>query len=59
MVVKENVKSNIILTQNIQKILETIKMQNLWIVGIEEEERTQVKDIENTSNKIIEVNTLT
>ena len=36
--VKENVKSNKFLTQNIQEIWDTMKRQNLRIIGIEREE---------------------
>ena len=36
--VKENVKSNKLLTQNIQEIWDTMKRPNLRIIGIEEVE---------------------
>lgn len=36
-----------------QKVWYTMKIINLWIIGIEEEE-FQVKDIINICNKIIE-----
>ena len=36
--VKENVKSNKFLTQNIQELWDTMKRQNLRIIGIEREE---------------------
>ena len=54
--VKENIKSNKSLTQNIQEIWDTIKRSNLRIIGIEEREEVQLKDTENLFNKIIEEN---
>lgn len=36
--VKENAKSKKLLTQNIQKIWDTMKRANLRIIGIEEED---------------------
>ena len=50
--VKENIKSNKFLTQDIQKIWDTMKRQSLRIIGIEEE--LQFKGTENIFNKIIE-----
>ena len=41
--VKENAKSKKLLTQNIQEIQDTMKRQNLRIVGIEESEDSQLK----------------
>ena len=48
--VKESIKSNKSLTQNIQEIWESMKRPNLRIIGIEE--RVQLKRTENTFNKI-------
>ncbi|ERE81283.1 Transposase, L1 containing protein [Cricetulus griseus] len=53
---KENHKSNKSLTQNIQEIWDTMKRQNLRIIGIEEGEEIQLKGTENIFNKIIEEN---
>ncbi|EGW01022.1 Putative transposase element L1Md-A101/L1Md-A102/L1Md-A2 [Cricetulus griseus] len=53
---RENLKSNKSLTQNIQKIWDTVKRSNLRIIGIEEGEETQLKGAENIFNKIIEEN---
>ena len=52
--VKENMKSNKSLTQNIQEIWDTMK-KNLRIIGIKGKE-TQLKSAENMFNKIIEEN---
>ena len=52
--VKENIKSNKRLTQNIQEKWDTMKRPNLRIIGIEEREDVQLKGTENLSNKIIE-----
>ena len=52
--VKENIKSNKSLTQNIHEIWDNIKRPNLRIIGIEEE--VQLKSTENLFNKIIEEN---
>ena len=54
--VKENIKSNKFLTQNIQEIWDTMKRTNLRIIGIEEGEEIQLKGTENIFNKIIEEN---
>ena len=51
--VKENIKFNESLTQNIQEIWDTMKRPNLRIIGIEE---AQLKNTENIFNKIIEEN---
>ena len=51
--VKENAKSKKFLTQNIQKIWDTMKRPNLKIIGIEEED-SQLKGPEKIFNKIIE-----
>ena len=50
--VKENIKSNKTLTQNIQELRDTMKRANLRIIGIEEWE-VQLKSTENIFNKII------
>ena len=55
--VKENIKSNKSVTQNIQKIWDTMKRPNLTIIAIEGEE-VKLKCIENIFNKIIEENFL-
>ena len=47
--VKENVKSNKLLTQNIQEIWNTMKRPHLRIIGIEEGE-LQLKGTENKFN---------
>ena len=52
--VEENIKSNKFLTQNIQKIWDTMKRQNLRLIGIEEGEELLLKGTENIFNKIIE-----
>ena len=54
--VKENIKSNKSLTQNIQKIWDSMKRPNLRIIGIEEGDEVQLKSTENLFNKIIEEN---
>ena len=54
--VKENIKSNKSLTQNIHETWDTIKRPNLRIIGIEEEKELQLKGTENLFNKIIEEN---
>ena len=54
--VKENIKSNKSLTQNIQEIWDTIKRSNLRIIGIEGGEEVQLKSTENIFIKIIEKN---
>ena len=53
--VKENIKYNKSLTQNIQEIWDTMKRPNLRIIGIKEGE-VQLKSTENIFNKIIEEN---
>ena len=53
--VEENIKSNKSLTQNIQKIWDTMKRPNLRIIGTEEG-AVQLKTTENIFNKIIEEN---
>ena len=53
--IKENSKSNKVLTQNIQEIWETMKRPNLRIIEVEGEEY-QLKGPENIFNKIVEEN---
>jgi uncharacterized coiled-coil protein SlyX len=54
--VKENAKCKNLLTQNIQKIQDTMKRPNLKIIDIEENEDSQIKVPVNIFNKIIEEN---
>jgi hypothetical protein len=54
--VKENAKFKKLLTQNIQEIQDTMRRQNLRIIGIEESEDSQLKGPVNMLNKIIEEN---
>jgi hypothetical protein len=54
--VKENRKCKMFITQNIQEIQETMKRPNLRIIGIEESEKSQLKEGENIFNKSIEEN---
>ena len=54
--VKENTKGKKLLTQNIQEIQDTMKRLNLRIIGIEENEDSQLKRPANIFNKIIEEN---
>ena len=51
---KENIKFNKFLTQNIQEIWDTMKRPNLRIIAVEEGEELQLKGPENIFNKIIE-----
>ena len=51
--IKENNKTNQFLTQNIQKIWDTMKRPNLRIIGAEEGE-LQLKGPENVFSKIID-----
>ena len=53
---KENVKCKKILTQNIQKIQDTMRKPNLWIIGVDENEDFQLEEPANIFNKIIEEN---
>ena len=53
--VKENIKSNKSLTQNIQEIWETMKRPKLRSIGIEERE-VQLKSTGNIFNKVIKQN---
>jgi hypothetical protein len=54
--IKENTKCKKILTQNIQEIQDTMRKPNLPIVGVDENEKFQVKRLANIFNKIIEEN---
>jgi hypothetical protein len=54
--IKENKKCKKILTQNIQKIQDTMGRANLRIIGIDENEDFQLKWPANIFNKIIEEN---
>ena len=54
--VKENAQYKKLLTQNIQEIQDTMRRQNLRIIGIEESEDSQVKGPVNIFSKIIEEN---
>jgi hypothetical protein len=54
--VKENTKSKMLLTQNTQKIQDTMRRPNLRIIGIKESEGSQFKGPVNIFNKIIEEN---
>ena len=57
--IKENAKGKKILTQNIQKIQDTMKRPNLRLIGSNENEDFQLKGPVNMFNKIIEGNFLT
>jgi hypothetical protein len=52
--VKENEKRKKILTQNIQKIQDTIRRPNIRIIGIEESKDSQLKEPVNVFSKITE-----
>jgi chromosome segregation ATPase len=52
--IKENAKFKKILTQNIQEIQDTMRKQNLWIIGVDENEDFLHKGQANNFNKIIE-----
>jgi hypothetical protein len=54
--IKENAKCKKILTQNIQKIQDTMRSPNLRIIGIDENVGFQLKGPVNIFNKIIEEN---
>jgi hypothetical protein len=51
---KEKCKKN--LTPNIQKIQDTMRRPNLWIIGVDENEDFQLKGPANIFNKIIKEN---
>jgi hypothetical protein len=52
--IKENAKK--ILTQNIQEIQDTMRRPNLLVIGVDENEDSQLKGPANIFNKIIEEN---
>jgi hypothetical protein len=54
--IQENAKCKKILTQNIQEIQDTMRRQNLRIIGVDENEDFQLKGPANIFNKIIEEN---
>jgi hypothetical protein len=54
--VKESVKCKKILTQNIQKVQDTMRRPNLRIIGIDENEDFQLKGPVNIFNKTIQEN---
>lgn len=53
MLVKENFKSENVLTQNFQEIWDPMKRLNLRKIGIGEGEESQLKDPENIFSQII------
>ena len=55
-IVKENSKCKKLLTLTIQEIQNTMKRPNLRMIGIKENENSQLKGPENVFNKIIEEN---
>jgi hypothetical protein len=54
--IKENTQCKNILTQNIQEIQDTMRRPNLLIIGVCENEDSQLKGTANIFNKIIEEN---
>jgi hypothetical protein len=46
--IKDNAKCKKILTQNIQEIQDTMRIPNLRIIGVDENEDFQIKGPENT-----------
>jgi hypothetical protein len=52
--IKENAKCRKLLTQNIQKVQDTMRRPNLQIIGVDENEDFQFKGPANIFNKIIE-----
>jgi hypothetical protein len=50
------IKCKKILNQNIQKIQDTMRRPNLWIIGVDENEDFQLKGPSNIFNKIIDEN---
>ena len=50
-IVKENSKHKKLLTQSIQEIQDTMKRTNLRIIGIEENEDSQLKDLKISLTK--------
>jgi hypothetical protein len=57
--IKENAKCKKILTQNIQEIQDTTRRPNLRIIGVDENEDSQLKGPVNIFNKIIDENSAT
>ena len=53
---REDAKNKKILTQNVQKIQDTMRRPNLRIMGIEEGEEYQLRGTVNIFNKIVEEN---
>jgi hypothetical protein len=54
--IKQNAKCKKILTQNIQEIQDTMRRPNLRIIGVDENEDSQLTGSANIFNKIIEGN---
>jgi hypothetical protein len=54
--IKENGKCKKIITQNIQKIKDTMRRRNLQIIGVDENEDFQLRGPAIIFNKIIEEN---
>ena len=54
--IKENAKCKKILTQNIQEIQDTTRRGNLQIIGVDENEDSQIKGPTNSFKNIIEEN---
>ena len=54
--IKENAKCKKILTQNIQEMQDKIRRPHRQIIGVDENENSQVKGPANIFNKIIEEN---
>jgi hypothetical protein len=55
-IIKQNANCKQLLTQNIQKIQNTMRKPNLRIIGIEKSEESQLNKPVNIFNKIIEEN---
>ena len=54
--IKENTKCRRILPQNIQEIQDIMRIPNLQIIGVDENEDVQLKGLANIFHKIIEEN---
>ena len=54
--IKKNAKCKKILSQKIQEIQDTMRRRNLRIIGVDENEDSQLKGPANIFNKIIEEN---
>ena len=54
--IKENAKCKKTPTQNIQEIQDTMRRSNQWMIGVDENEDSQIKGPANIFNKIREVN---